>query len=173
VNVLFVVFSREATENQILQAELEDKNAIIADLKRRIEDLSKAAAEARELRDEVDLLREKSAKVDQLEDRLKKSMKKAEAVPDLKKQLKVFIFFVLFPHKTNAMNSQILSIFSLSLSLFLSLLEPGRANGSVPQKQTGKRRSVENCSSSEIPTRTLQRKSCYFDYDVGDFHLWR
>lgn len=79
---------KHVEEQQKLYAELEDKQLTIQELKKRVDELSKVAQEARSLRDENDILREKAAQVEDLEDRLKKVSKRADAAADLKKQLK-------------------------------------------------------------------------------------
>jgi len=79
---------KHVEEQQKLYAELEDKQLTIQELRKRVDELSKVASEARSLRDENDILREKAAQVEDLEDRLKKVTKRADAAVDLKKQLK-------------------------------------------------------------------------------------
>eukprot|EP01117_Protostelium_nocturnum_P005530 TRINITY_DN1998_c0_g1_i1.p1 TRINITY_DN1998_c0_g1~~TRINITY_DN1998_c0_g1_i1.p1 ORF type:complete len:699 (+),score=315.14 TRINITY_DN1998_c0_g1_i1:68-2164(+) len=75
-------------ENMKLHEELHEKENLISDQKKKLEENNKALSEARILRDEVDILREKAASVEDLEDRLKKTQKKADAAADLRKQLK-------------------------------------------------------------------------------------
>lgn len=65
---------------------------MIGEMKRKIEELSKIEREARSLRDEVDILREKASIVDTLQQRLKKAELKAESINDLKASIKVRIF---------------------------------------------------------------------------------
>lgn len=62
---------------------------MIGEMKRKIEELSKIEREARSLRDEVDILREKASIVDTLQQRLKKAELKAESINDLKASIKV------------------------------------------------------------------------------------
>lgn len=54
-----------------------------------MEELAKQAAEARSLRDELDILREKSLAFSGMEEKLKKAQQKSEQVTDMRKQIKV------------------------------------------------------------------------------------
>lgn len=72
----------------VFTAQIEERDKIIGDLKKRIEELAKQAGEARTLRDELDILREKALLSTGLEDKLKKAQQKSEQVADLKKQIK-------------------------------------------------------------------------------------
>jgi hypothetical protein len=82
---------------------------LISELKKKLDDSSKAASEARSLRDELDILREKASQVPVIEDRLKKLQVKADSVNDLKKQLKVnnslYSNLELFRQWKNKMNN--------------------------------------------------------------------
>eukprot|EP01114_Cavostelium_apophysatum_P013385 TRINITY_DN3232_c0_g1_i1.p1 TRINITY_DN3232_c0_g1~~TRINITY_DN3232_c0_g1_i1.p1 ORF type:complete len:700 (+),score=248.55 TRINITY_DN3232_c0_g1_i1:182-2281(+) len=80
--------NKDLQEQHKLHDELEEKEATIADLRRKVDELSKVAQEARSLRDDNDILREKADRVPDLEDRLKKMQVKAEQANDLRKQLK-------------------------------------------------------------------------------------
>jgi len=82
--------SREISEEQYhaLQVEIEEKEQTIIDYKRKIEELSKYAAEARKLRDEMDIIREKVTKADQIEDKLGHLQDKLKEMTELRKQYK-------------------------------------------------------------------------------------
>jgi DNA repair exonuclease SbcCD ATPase subunit len=76
-------------EQQRLHAELEEKDKTITELKKKVEELSKLTQDARTMRDEMDILREKAAEVQVLEERLKKLQKRSDDANDLRKQIKV------------------------------------------------------------------------------------
>lgn len=73
-----------------METEIELKDKQLNEFKRKGEEYSKLVAESRVLRDELDILREIAARVPDLEDRIKKLVVKAEAVTDLRKQLKTY-----------------------------------------------------------------------------------
>jgi chromosome segregation ATPase len=68
--------------------QIEERERAIAELKKRVEELGRQAQEARSLRDELDIMREKVLKAEGLEEKLKNALKKAEQVGELKKQIK-------------------------------------------------------------------------------------
>lgn len=96
-NYLAASLPRQASQTSLLEeertivwtAQIEERDKTIADLKKKMEELAKQAAESRTLRDELDILREKALSFSGLEEKLKKSQLKSEQVNDLKKQLKV------------------------------------------------------------------------------------
>ena len=56
--------------------------------------MARANLDSRKLRDEIDILKEKAAKVEMLEDKIKKMSQKAETTSDLRDQIKVRYLFV-------------------------------------------------------------------------------
>lgn len=79
----------EEERTLIWTSQIEERDKTIADMKKKIEELAKQASEARALRDELDILREKALLSSGLEEKLKKAQQKSEQVTDLRKQLKV------------------------------------------------------------------------------------
>eukprot|EP01119_Soliformovum_irregulare_P000273 TRINITY_DN10201_c0_g1_i3.p1 TRINITY_DN10201_c0_g1~~TRINITY_DN10201_c0_g1_i3.p1 ORF type:complete len:573 (-),score=171.20 TRINITY_DN10201_c0_g1_i3:355-1929(-) len=80
---------RLLSEESRLHSELDIRDGIIADLKKKLEEANKQSSQVRQLQDELDILREKSAHVDTLEDRLKKFEKRVESIQDLKRQIQL------------------------------------------------------------------------------------
>eukprot|EP01133_Synstelium_polycarpum_P007513 gene7513-8791_t len=75
-------------EIHTLQLQVEDRDKQIHDLKRKIDDGSKFSNENRELRDEIDILREKVINAEATEEKLKKFQQKIEEISELKKQMR-------------------------------------------------------------------------------------
>eukprot|EP01113_Clastostelium_recurvatum_P031446 TRINITY_DN3926_c0_g1_i2.p1 TRINITY_DN3926_c0_g1~~TRINITY_DN3926_c0_g1_i2.p1 ORF type:complete len:713 (-),score=243.35 TRINITY_DN3926_c0_g1_i2:201-2339(-) len=80
--------NRDEDERAQLHAKLDEKDKTIADLKRKLEELKGQAQEARKLRDEVDLMRERLASTQGHEDKAKKYQRKVEEVAELKTQIR-------------------------------------------------------------------------------------
>eukprot|EP01112_Ceratiomyxa_fruticulosa_P023585 TRINITY_DN9086_c0_g2_i1.p1 TRINITY_DN9086_c0_g2~~TRINITY_DN9086_c0_g2_i1.p1 ORF type:complete len:744 (-),score=212.05 TRINITY_DN9086_c0_g2_i1:96-2327(-) len=80
--------NRQEDEKSQLLAKLEEKDRIISDLKRKNDELKVQATEARKLRDEIDLLREKVASSERNEEKAKKFQKKVEEIAELRSQIK-------------------------------------------------------------------------------------
>eukprot|EP01116_Phalansterium_solitarium_P022305 TRINITY_DN7318_c0_g1_i1.p1 TRINITY_DN7318_c0_g1~~TRINITY_DN7318_c0_g1_i1.p1 ORF type:complete len:622 (+),score=295.88 TRINITY_DN7318_c0_g1_i1:156-2021(+) len=85
---LLVDESDWAEQRANMERELEDKNVQITELKKKIDDLSALASEARSIRDSIDIYKERAAMAETLEERLKKLQLKADSVGELKKQIK-------------------------------------------------------------------------------------
>ncbi|EGG16600.1 hook family protein [Cavenderia fasciculata] len=71
-----------------LQLQIEDKDKYIYDLKKKIEEGIRQINENRELRDEIDILREKAITAEATEEKLKKFQHKIEEINELKKQIR-------------------------------------------------------------------------------------
>jgi hypothetical protein len=70
---------------------LEDKETQLNDFRKKLDELNKTCISQRILLDEMDILKEKAQTVPLLEDRIKKLETKAEAVTNMRKQLKVTV----------------------------------------------------------------------------------
>ena len=79
---------RHDLASQQLQEELDSRDRIIMDLKRKLEESSKAAQEVRTLRDELDIMRERVAEAAAGEERVNRLKKKLEESADLRNRVK-------------------------------------------------------------------------------------
>jgi len=82
--------SRQISEEQYhaLQIEIEEKDKSLFELKKKVDELSKYAAEARKLRDEMDMMKEKLANAAQVEEKFAHLQDKLKEMAELRKQYK-------------------------------------------------------------------------------------
>jgi len=82
---------RDFTEEQYhaLQLELEDKERVIADLKKKADEQVKSEKELRKLRDNMDIMKEKVAAAAKTEEKFSRLQGKLEELAELKAQYKV------------------------------------------------------------------------------------
>ncbi|GAM21526.1 hypothetical protein SAMD00019534_047010 [Acytostelium subglobosum LB1] len=71
-----------------LQQKIEDKEKQVFELRKKVDESAKQANENRDLRDEIDILREKVQNAEATEDKLRKYQHKVEEIAELKRQMK-------------------------------------------------------------------------------------